>query len=241
MILIVNLFLASLANAGSYELMKFVTPGIKDHKWPIDPKNMDVCRAYEKNLNSFKKLPHAMVCDRLVNPEMKDFSKPVWNEVDAWENRGKIKEARAYLWRSTVSAEEDRKILFEAIDRAIREDGVSLKETNMDLDNDGTLDHVYKYDYAACDPMNPSHFRGPFGRIIFVWDNSKNKLNIGFSQRLGSHWYDVFIYKGRVYLDSFGGNLGFEDGRLTVFGGEDIVTVRNPICHYRYKNNREGE
>ena len=43
----------------------------------IDGKRIEVCQAYEKNLNSFKpRLP--MGCKRPVNEKMTDFGKPKW-------------------------------------------------------------------------------------------------------------------------------------------------------------------
>lgn len=58
--------LTDVARAGRYELVK--------------GKGVEVCEAYAKNLNSFN--PSApMLCERPVNPEFKDFAKPVWEKL----------------------------------------------------------------------------------------------------------------------------------------------------------------
>lgn len=54
------------AHAGRYELIK--------------GKGVEVCEAYEKNLNSFSPST-PMLCERQVNRDFKDFAKPMWEKL----------------------------------------------------------------------------------------------------------------------------------------------------------------
>lgn len=49
-------------------------------------KGVEVCEVYKKNLESFND-PQPMMCERKINPEFKDFEKPVWEKVDLEEHR----------------------------------------------------------------------------------------------------------------------------------------------------------
>ena len=59
------------AHAGRYELIK--------------GRGVEVCEAYEKNLNSLRN-PWPMNCEREVSQKFKEFSKPKWQRVDAIKN-----------------------------------------------------------------------------------------------------------------------------------------------------------
>jgi|GEM_PF-2196068 len=61
------LVLPALVIAGEYVLVK--------------GKGVAVCEEYKKNLESFND-PQPMMCERKINPDFKDFEKPVWEKVD---------------------------------------------------------------------------------------------------------------------------------------------------------------
>lgn len=222
--------------AGEYVLQKRFPTGVKDHTFEVAEKNIEVCKAYEKNLNSFKDLPYAMVCERKINPELTDFKKPEWKELDLWENREKVKEIAKFLWYKDKFDEEKWLAKFK---QDIEEKKPSLSETWIDINNDGKIDHVLRYDYLKCDPTNPIHFKSAGGKTIVVWDDNKNQLDDRFKTLFMRSMYDIFIYKERVYLDHFYGDLGLKDGKLYVF--DSVMGDLGAItCVYKYKNQQKG-
>ena len=93
--------LADMAHAGHYDLIK--------------SKGMEVCEAYGKNLNS--RFTYALTgstvtitadkpsrlpfrCDRPLNPEFKDFSKPEWKSMVRWtpETDDLLEKIDRFLW-----------------------------------------------------------------------------------------------------------------------------------------------
>ena len=108
---------------------------------------LEVCKAYENNLNSFKDLPHAMVCERKINPKMKDFTKPAWKKVDVWEHREKILDVGEIGNWIKPNSPEARAHLLGRIREDLQAGLLTLYETIIDFDNDGDLDHVFRYDY----------------------------------------------------------------------------------------------
>ncbi len=48
---------------------------------------MDVCKIYEKNLNSFPEIKHPMVCERPINPAFKEFKELQWTDLNVSEQR----------------------------------------------------------------------------------------------------------------------------------------------------------
>lgn len=232
LISILILLFPSPSLSGEYILQDFVPTGIYDRKLPILPENIEVCKAYEQNLNSFKDLPYAMVCERKINAKFPDFKKPEWKDLNVWENREKVWEIDKFLFRRRA---EDKPAWLVRLKKRIEENRVSLGETWIDINNDGKIDHVLKYEYGECNPMDQSDFSHPGGRNLIVWDDDKNELDSQLNKYLGI-MLDIFVYKGKVYLDSFGGNLGFQDGTLSVFTSTSQGELRAKICVYKYRN-----
>ncbi len=144
------LVFASTAQAGRYELEK--------------GKGVEVCEAYEKNLNSFK--PRAPFrCDRPISPEFKDFTKPVFKgpeslPVDRVVPGAVIRKVERFLWERDVNpvyyfpvTEWPKwKGTKEQYDQAWRKYNYNRESNYMnrwkiaevDIDNDGTPETVYR-------------------------------------------------------------------------------------------------
>src|SRR5207244_2656660 len=137
-------------------------------------KGIEVCEAYLKNLNSFPKAP-PMVCERPLNPELKDFQKPEWKALDVGENFALLKEILRY----------------------------SYKEKGGD-------------------------FEAYYNKVLPTLKN-----NIYLGGRL-----DIFLYKGQISIDGWGGNLGFKDGVIYVYTIEPYATPPSwhtvHRCDYNY-------
>jgi hypothetical protein len=204
----------------------------------VEGQDIEVCREYGKNLNSFKNLPHAMVCERLINPEMKDFSKPQWKPLDVWEKRDMLKQIDLYLWYKGTENKFNYEKWLGRLKERVQDKSVALSETFIDIDNDGKAEHVLRYDYGKCDPKKASDFTRPTGRRIVVWKDKQNELDENLNRFLGLR-LGIFTYKDRVFHDHFGGSIGFKEGTLTVFdsivhsGGWTELGVAT--CTYNYR------
>lgn len=200
----------------------------------------EVCKAYRKNLNSFKDLPCAMVCERKLNPIFKDFSKPEWKPMDVWANRDLARKINKWLdHRHSKDPYESNPALYEQdLKKWLSEGYPRMYETYIDIDNSGTIDHVIRNDNdrgkGLCDPCNARHFSSPSGRSYVVIDDKTGKLDKELSNFLDRRW-DIFIYKGRVYLDAFGGDLGFRDGQLSVAESKYGFGGWHETCVFRYR------
>lgn len=221
----------SLASAGEYVL--------------TEGKDKEVCIEYGKNLNSFKKLPHAMVCERQLNPKLTDFKKPEWKTLDVWENRELVRKIDRYLWNSRTKSQQDafdknKGQWLERLKERIKNNEVSINLTRVDIDNNGNPDNVIQYNMGSCSDTDESSFVHPRGRLLIVFNDDMTAVNEHLSNFTGTFRLGIFIYKGRTYLDYWGGDLKFMNGEVDVFdsvmnttGWTDLGVTR---CIYKYKS-----
>lgn len=130
------------AEADRYELVK--------------GKGVEVCEAYEKNLNSFyPAIP--MNCQRQISPKFKEFSKPKWHRIDVttgvmpkidefvWKHYTNpvtyVPQHEWTSWRGTKEQLAEARRSYEA-DRQGRF-LIGHLVSKVDIDNDGIQDNVY--------------------------------------------------------------------------------------------------
>jgi hypothetical protein len=223
-------------SAGEYEL--------------IEGKEKAVCIAYGKNLNSFKKLPHAMVCERKLNPKFTDFKKPEWKKLDVWENREIVRKMDRYLWNSRNESEKeffDKNInqWLERLKEGIKNDEITISLARVDIDNDGKIDNVIQYDMGSCSATDESSFASPDGRRFIIFNDDMTSINENLSDFTKVLRLEIIIYKGRTYLDCFLGQLKYKDGKIMVFDSvmntSGWTNLGAKICTYKYKNNKKGK
>lgn len=210
-----------LATAGDYTL--------------ILGKGVEVCEAFLKNLNSFPNDP-PMVCERKVNPKFPAFSKPIWQPLDATKHLDLIEQIER--WKPYETGFEDpnrREEILARIKERIANGDIRLATTELDIEQDGVSETVLKYEYADCDPMSESHFAFRPGRAFYVLGVSKMQIDREKSMSVNIFdRADIFLFKGRVYLTHWGGDLGFVNGTLSVY--HPLSVVGQPgRCDYRYK------
>ena len=145
-VIVFLMLLTAMAFAGEYVLLE-------GHKY-------EVCRDYAKNLNSFKSMPFAMVCEREINPKFADFKKPEWKELDIWDHKEMILQLENRMWRRNNPKKPDDQEWLNRIKKDIEEKSISLSEAWFDIDNNGKIDHILVYKYGRCDPDNQSDFAG---------------------------------------------------------------------------------
>ena len=209
-------------------------------------KGFEVCEAYLKNLNSFPKAP-PMVCERPLNPRLKELSKPQWQPLEVWPNRHLLRQAlRNKPFNLKYSDEEFEKHdpleKWEANLRArLAERAMTFGVANLDVDRDGKEEAVLRFDSGfPCDPTNESTFANPGSGIEFyVLTPDQRGLEAWKSGNFNvAGRPEIFLYKGRVYLTTWVGNLKFTQGQLTVrtplhvpHGMEKEIRS----CKYEYK------
>ena len=217
------LLIADVATAGNYVLMV--------------GKGIEVCEAYLKNLNSFPDDP-PMVCERKVNPKFPEFSKPAWQPLDALEHLDLLEQIqRQKLSHIEEEYIRNREKLIAWFKEYIVSGRIRLALANIDIERNGTTanETVLQYEYADCDPANESNFAGLSGRAFYVL--SPGKIQIEVERSKSVHFYDradIFLFKDRVYLTHWGGDLGFRNGTLSVASPLHAINYRTR-CDYRYE------
>lgn len=221
-----------MAGAASYELIK--------------GKEMEMCEAYKKNLNSFSHLPYPMACERKINSEMKDFKKPEWKEMDIWENRELIKNIEKIVNGRSGDPDKNLEEWEKNLKWRIETRNLSIGATKVDIDNDGKGDDVIKYYDGQC---GSTHL---YGIPIFILNEKLTLLDVKKSEYLFQHggkakerpfdgWhyamYDIFLYKGRVFFDMWS-NSQSDTGFLHVYKTENKHTKE--ICTYRYHEDKQN-
>lgn len=194
----------------------------------------ELCREFEKNLNSFKNEP-PMVCERKLNPEFKNFWKPKWKDVDSQNNMGIINRFSEYKYQKNKYEKTYLKN-WEKILTNIDEGVVSLQIAFFDLDFDGRDEPVYKLKPFRCDPA-VEYYVAPIP-YLFVMNKNNKILNTKY-RRIFRSTYDPFFYKGRIYLSESYGLPKHHINIYEPFNTLGELGVQNkPICRYNYKTNK---
>lgn len=225
---------AAPAIAGRYEIVK--------------GKGVKVCEAYERNLNSFK--PRSPFrCDRPVSPDLKDFSKPVFKGsydliVPGAGTRSYpvVKKVERFLWERDANPvynfrdgmskwrgtpEQYEQTWRHFLSQRERQYMDRWKIAEIDIDNDGTPDTVYRdgqcptgtlllvvnkdmtdIDRARTQLVMPHPSRKTQGlgeyRKLTPGERAAAPERGGYTEvedALHGASYDVFQYKNKTYFD----------------------------------------
>lgn len=88
-----------------------------------------------------------------------------------------------------------------------------------------------------CAPTNERQFSGSTGRQLYVLNAERMQLDIEKSKNISYLGRaDVFLFKNRVYLTQWRGNMGFKNGTLSVFPPLGTINYPGSRCDYRYKD-----
>ena len=138
---------------GKYELMSYIPTGVRDQMFSILRRDIEICKAYEENLNSFPETPHIMACERRINPRLKDFSKPKWTPLDVRKHAELVKvmdKMVFYRWRPNTFDEElwrkrfEERVATNSIKLSVAQLDVVANDPNADPP-DGIADEVFRY------------------------------------------------------------------------------------------------
>lgn len=233
-VLSANAAFSDAAQAGRYELAKYIPTGVHVDKSPIYPENLELCKAYEGNLNSFPEIREPFACERPLNPELKAFSKPEWKELDASKYVELLVEIERVKYRQYTRAYPFDELGYrKGIQENIRQGRIRLKVAELDIvpspssDNrgpDGISEKVLRVERGdpKCDPTDDKWRRSPPVKEYFIVDNELTKVE-NFSTLMQT--MDIFLYKGKVYFDVF----------YTTDGVDAVPGVDGPGKLHRYE------
>jgi hypothetical protein len=178
----------------------------------VKGKGVEVCEAYYKNLTAYR--AEEIACERKFRPELVDFKKPVWRNLDIAKNKDlAIKIFKFTTWGDQFKVDPD-------LDKEKNENRGHFNNAYMliasvDIDNDSRPENVLLYDDGGC--VHAAHvYWKPLlvlndemdlvdavrtkpllpEPIIGDKNNIKNRVAV-----LNYEIYDVFYYKDKVYYD----------------------------------------
>lgn len=201
------------ANAGHYEIIK--------------GKGMEVCEAYEKNLNSFNP-SGPMVCERKVNPETPDFKKPKWQVLEPAQAEALMLEENDLALKAMGSSQtKEQKEGYSAWvkERVEKDKNAVLEVASVDINNDGKYETVLKNSDGDCnmhrtfsvnvavltddgkhyDLAKSRYVSANFAQLAatLIQDDQRSLSTAGIARDNidGAILYDIFLHKGIGYFD----------------------------------------
>ncbi|TKB72940.1 MAG: hypothetical protein E8D46_10700 [Nitrospira sp.] len=219
------LLMADLATAGDYMMMV--------------GKGFEVCEAYLKNLNSFPNHP-PMVCDRPLNPKLKEFSKPAWQQVDILQNfdlLGKIEQTLRGMTDEQWNQQSEQWEM--KVRERVASGWLGMSTTGVDVDRDGNGEQVLRYvnDPGGCDPKNQATYSTPSGSKLFALTPDHRGLDVwksGNFNHIGGR-PELFLFKDQVYLTTWAGGPNFRGGELWVLTPNHVPGMDKQTCKFTYK------
>ncbi len=197
----------------------------------------EMCVAYVRNLNSLVEKWSYMSCDRRINPELSDFSKPAWQRIDKWEYIKLVKHIILFFDNSNDPKFASPSELEDWLNTSI-----SLHLIRVDIDNDKSVDLVIRYNLHSCGASQV------YASPIMVVDDQMESIDVEATRHLlqNPSWdknknptggwfdamYDVFLYKGQAYFDKWSDNFN-EKGYLHVFKTEQGITQE--VCTLKFE------
>jgi hypothetical protein len=224
--------------AGQYELVK--------------GKGVEVCEVYQKNLNaSNPKQP--MLCEREINPHFAELSKPEWKDVDIENNKRMLWSAfivfhpKVARYIETPISEQDAE---RAVERSINLRSQTLKKTQIDIDNDGKLEEVLRYQDGIC---GIAQFAYSTSLLVLqdgkpdvdreksdllqqnTWRDPKTGETMRAIAEYVFNMYDVFFYKNTTYFDKADAR---PEERKKLYVYRIAQNRTQAICEYRFVNGK---
>jgi hypothetical protein len=166
----------------------------------IVEKHAEVCTAFMKVLEASPPFP-PMACDVKFPPGFPDFKVPEWQSVDVWENKD------LELQVGPKGNEQDEARRLANIKDYVTAGLLSHRTAQLDIDNDGTPDHILARIHGKCVPEKKRE-SAPYWRGYKVYSVPVRKLDVEKSQFYGSYWEisSLFSYKGVTYYASLLGD-----------------------------------
>ncbi len=202
------------SDAGEYKLlsrpllMKSTTPYAPYPK-ATDPS---VCKAYEKNLNSFPDEIHPMSCNRRINTNIKGLEEIIWKEMDSNEAIKLLVPIKIKTSRNPVDSKERRTRLIKVLNDDVNAGIIKFNIASFDIDNDHNTETIVRESthstktYTAC--VDGKYKENPGYYTYYIFTVSSGELV--FDEKNSDHFYggsgsafNIFKYNNRIYLDTW--------------------------------------
>lgn len=231
--------------AGQYELVK--------------GKGVEICKLYQRNIDKTATVHENARCDRPIDPSFaKQFGKPAWQRINGKENMSLLVKANDYFDPIYDEHREmlEREGLIEGEMRSRRQGiedklvtGQLIPElTQADLDNDGTLDPVLRWNQCGS-----AHALS--GLPIIAFKPGLTEVDTVMMRPLKHNedasvvvWlfpganYDLFQYRGKTYFDVWQRAMEEDEDRRPIL--RVLRDDRGKItewCQYRFNENRASQ
>ncbi len=201
------------SKAGEYKLlhrpllMKSTTPYAPYPK-ATDPS---VCKAYEKNLNSFPDEIHPMSCNRRINETINGLIGIEWKLLEGSESVDLLVSAiiDKMAEREIVDESKQRTNLHNSISQRIKDRKKQISIEHFDIDNDGNGNVVIRVSNINVPPplgcVDGKYTDSSYYYQYYIFDG-KDKINKRSTRSLkykqGSS-FNVFRFNNRIYLDTW--------------------------------------
>lgn len=238
------------AECGCYKLLKNYPTGIHEQMWEVGENDMDVCKAYEKNLNSFPKNKLPMVCDRPINPTFKDFRELQWTDLNVSERKDMIqkmdKESLYYKGNPNAFKIEEWEKQFKSrvSEGRIKLRLAKIEVTKVDSKSLNDLTYILEYDTGRkCNPMKRGSLEYSGGYNYFITDNQMKKIIKILGDASIDKLSGPFVYNNCIYFTSFSYRLlgDLKSRQYEVWLHKLVRPLGEfaavPVCRFKYTGN----
>jgi hypothetical protein len=198
----------------------------------------DVCSAYLDNLNAKPIDVDAIDCGRPVNPGYEAFRKPDWKSLDPSKHAPLIRKFDRAFFHKPSAADADE-LWAQRFEKLVTDKQILLYVTRIDVDGDGSLETLVKYERAGSCANNSPRYVKESGLRIFVVNEALTDL-AGPSRDgiflIPGVRHDAFLYGGKPYFDFVSRAEGPDKPKLVV---QQIGRRSRPVvaCIYAYNAN----
>ena len=240
-------------------LLLTAAPVLAGHYELVKDKEMELCKLYQRNIEKSATVHENARCDRPVDPSFaKQFGKPVWARINGKENIDLLVKANDYIDPIYDEHREmlERKGLLEEEMRSRRQGiedllitGQLIPElTQADLDNDGTLDPLLRWNQCgsahALSGLPIIAFKPGLTEVDTVMmrplkQNDDAGVTIWLFPGVN---YDLFQYRGKTYFDVWQRAMEEDADRRPIL--RVLRDDRGKItewCQYRFNENRASQ
>lgn len=187
----------------------------------LEGQGVEVCEACLKGFEAAVLAPDPVVfsgCERTYEFAL-DFTTPKWVELDPLEHLALVKQVMMFIRppdpsRGIEGTIYDGKNFRREIQTEVKYERLSISLAMVDIDNDGQTEPVFRYRWGICgNPGAPSPFRSLIvlnhdrkgidktkTEVLAQNDSKERRLPLGIAS---DNIYDVFLYRGQVYFDSW--------------------------------------
>ena len=210
----------------------------------INGKDIEVCKTYKNNLDAFGDAD--LSCEREISSKYDQvIKKPEWNSLDIFEYRKLMALSGKFLdYGDTVSKNtvyDDLKNIDETAATQVSLKGSTMMTAAIDIDNDGVLERVLRYQSGICGVARYS-----YTTAILVLDNASDAVDAVKSQLLyPDNWrnpktgevkavrdyhyvtYGIFALNGKTYFERMHSDGVLEIYKVSKGNTEEVCKLKS--------------